>query len=45
MSLNKLYDFIHVSYSMRKYYTKFEIFSKLIFIYCHLFTTGLEINS
>jgi hypothetical protein len=30
LSLNKLWDFIHVTYSMRKYYTKVEYFSKLI---------------
>jgi hypothetical protein len=28
MSLNQLYDFIQVIYSMRKYYTKVEYFSK-----------------
>jgi hypothetical protein len=34
MSLNKLYDFIHFSYSVRKYYTKVEYFSNhFLFIY------------
>jgi hypothetical protein len=30
MSLKKLFDFIHVVYSMRKYYTKVKHFSKYI---------------
>jgi hypothetical protein len=30
MSLNKLYDFIQVIYSMRKHYTRVEYFSKHI---------------
>jgi hypothetical protein len=37
MSLNKLYDFIQVAYSMRKYYTKVESFTKhIIFIIIYL---------
>jgi hypothetical protein len=30
ISLNQFYDFIHVTYSMRKHYTKVEYFSKHI---------------
>jgi hypothetical protein len=30
LSLNWLYDFVKVVYSMRKYYTKVEYFSKYI---------------
>jgi hypothetical protein len=30
LSLNKLYDFIKVLYSMRRHYTKVEQFSKYI---------------
>jgi hypothetical protein len=37
MSLNKLYDFIQVAYSMRKHYTKDEYFSKhFLFITIYL---------
>jgi hypothetical protein len=44
LSLNKLWDFMHVIYSMREHYTKVEYFLS-IFYYYHLFTAGLEINS
>jgi hypothetical protein len=30
MSLNKLYDFIHIVYNIRKYYTKVGYFTKHI---------------
>jgi hypothetical protein len=37
ISLNKLYDFIQVAYSVRKYYTKVEYFSKhILFIIIYL---------
>jgi hypothetical protein len=40
MSLNKLYDFIKVLYSVSKHYTQVEYFSKY-----SLFTAELEIKS
>jgi hypothetical protein len=45
MSPKYLHDFINLIYSMRKHHTKVEYFSFAYFIYCYLFTTGIEINS
>jgi hypothetical protein len=37
MSLNKLFDFIHILYSIRKYHTKIEHFYKhILFSIIHL---------
>jgi hypothetical protein len=37
VSLNQIYDFIQVTHSMRKYYTKVEYFSKhILFITIYL---------
>jgi hypothetical protein len=44
ISLNQLYDFIHVLYSIRKHYTKVEYFSKHILFITIYLLLDLKLN-